>query len=101
MENTPKYCEVFTQPQNWAHLTQSFWLEPPNSDCQGTNRFMPFALFTTLLGRVRLSQDNRWLDGILILTFLLVIANKYTCCFVNFRGIEPLKLTGGVHVSRR
>ncbi len=35
MENTPTYCvreasrrEVFTQLQNRAHLTRSFWLEP-------------------------------------------------------------------------
>ncbi|WP_414587535.1 hypothetical protein [Scytonema sp. PCC 10023] len=54
MENTPTYCvreasrrEVFTQLQNRAHLTRSFWLEPLNSDGQGTDRFMPFAVFTT------------------------------------------------------
>jgi hypothetical protein len=56
---------------------------------------MPFALFTTLLGRVRLSQGNRWLDGILILAFLLGTCNKYTCLFVNFKGIEPHKINEG------
>ncbi len=45
--------------------------------------------------RVRLSQGNRWLYGIFILTFLLGIANKYTCFFVNFRGIEPHKINEG------
>ena len=67
---------------------------------------MPFVLFTrtgaggelqlrksaTLLGRVRLSQGNRCLDGILILAFLLGIGNKYTFPFVNFRCIEPHKI---------
>lgn len=78
---TPAYCEVFTQPQNRVHITRSFWLEPPNSNCLGSDQFMPFALFTTLLGRVRLSQGNRWLYGILILAFLSKISNKYTCLF--------------------
>jgi len=58
MEGTPKYCEVFTQPQRQAYRAQQFWLEPANFDCQGTDQFMPFALFTTLLRRVRLSQGN-------------------------------------------
>jgi hypothetical protein len=74
MESTPKYCEVFTQPQRQAYHAQHFWLEPPNFDCQGSYQFMPFALFTTLPRRVRLSQGNRWLDGVLILSFLLGIA---------------------------
>jgi hypothetical protein len=38
--------EVFTQLQNWAHLTQSFYLEPPrmssgNFNCLGSDQFMP------------------------------------------------------------
>jgi hypothetical protein len=82
---TPKYCvreasrrEVFTQPQK-LQPRSNFWLEPPNFSFQGTDPFMPFALFTTLLRRVRLSQGNRWLFGILILPFLLGTGKKYTC----------------------
>ncbi len=45
---TPNYCEVFTQPQK-LQPRSNFWLEPPNFICQGTDQFMPFALFTTLL----------------------------------------------------
>jgi hypothetical protein len=78
--------EVFTQPQRQAYRTQHFWLEPPNFDCQGTDQFMPFALFTTLLRPVRLSQGNRWLFGILILLFPLEICKKLHVEFVNFRG---------------
>ncbi len=97
---TPMYCEVFTQPQNWAHLTQSFWLEPPrmssgNSNCLGTDRFMPFALFTTLLGRVRLSQGNRWLSVIFILAFMLEITNKDTYFFASFSAREPHRINEG------
>jgi hypothetical protein len=95
IEGTPKYCEVFTQPQRQAYRTQHFWLEPPNFDCQGTDPFMPFALFTTLLGRVRLSQDNRGLFGILILLFLLKIAAKIANRFVNFRDVESPKINVG------
>jgi hypothetical protein len=69
-------------PNHRSHFpSRNFWLEPPrmssgNFSCQGTDQFMPFALFTTLLGRVRLSQGNRWLNGTLILSFLLIIYHK-------------------------
>jgi hypothetical protein len=53
-----------------------------NFNYLGSDQFMPFALFTTLLRRVRLSQGNRWLSGILILTFVLKIGDKHShrCC---------------------
>jgi hypothetical protein len=44
----PTYCEVFTQPQKLQPCS-NFWLERPNFNFQGTDQFMPFALFTTLL----------------------------------------------------
>ena len=91
---TPNYCEVFTQPQK-LQPRSNFWLEPPNFSCQGSDLFMPFALFTTLLGRVRLSQGNRWLDGRLILSFLLIISHKIVNRFVNFRDIESPKINLG------
>ncbi len=75
MENRPTYCEVFTQPQKLQSCSD-FWLEPTNFSCQGTNQLMSFALFTTLLRRVRLSQDNRWLGGIFILPFVPGIVAK-------------------------
>ncbi len=85
LDCTPKYCKVFTQPQRQAYRAQHFWLESPNFDCQGTDPFMPFALFTTFGRRVRLSQGNRGLFGISILPFLLRIAAKVANRFVNFR----------------
>ena len=54
---------------------------------------MSFALFTTLLRRVRLSQDNRWLDGIFILPFMLEIGTKDATSNVKREGIEPPLLT--------
>ncbi len=80
MESEASRREVFTQPQK-LQPRSNFWLEPPrmssgNFSCQGTDQFMPFALFTTLLGRVRLSQGNRWLFGELILPFLSIFFNN-------------------------
>jgi len=44
-----------------------FSWNPLTRDYQGSYHFMTFALFTTLLRRVRLSQVNRWLFGVFIL----------------------------------
>jgi hypothetical protein len=96
---TPKYCEAFTQPQK-LQPRSNFWLEPPNFSFQGTDQFMPFALFTTLLGRVRLSQGNRWLFGVFILSFFLSnIVKNHPILLLILGVLNPIKLTGGVHVS--
>ncbi len=42
-----------------------------------------------------MSQGNRWLFGILILSFLLGIATNITLTFVNFRDIESHKINLG------
>jgi hypothetical protein len=98
---TPNYCEVFTQPQK-LQPRNNFWLEPPNFSCQGSDLFMPFALFTTLPRRVRLSQGNRRLFGIPIVSFLLVIVCKYICWFLLILGVlNPIKLTEGAHLFQR
>ena len=61
---------------------------------------MTFALFTTRLRPVRLSQVNRWLFGISILSFLLQNPVKDCGILLLILGIlNPIKLAWGVHVS--
>ncbi len=50
----------------WLHaMMQSFLVQRP-THCQGSTPFPEFALFTTLLRRVRLSQSGQWLADIII-----------------------------------
>ncbi len=74
--------EVFTQPQRQAYCAQHFWLEPPrmssgNFDvsCVQTALYRK-ALFTTLNITCAFESRQRWLDGILILPFLLGITTN-------------------------
>jgi hypothetical protein len=108
---TPTYCvsdsgrsdseQVFTQPQNRVHLTRSFWLEPPNSNCLGSDQFMPesavhhaartcpFESRQPLVRRyinTRVSVRN-WQQIYLLLLLIL-------------GALNPIKLTRGVHVSQ-
>ena len=41
----------------WLHAIWQFFLVQPHTNCQGSKQFPNFGLFTTLLGRVRLSQS--------------------------------------------
>jgi hypothetical protein len=41
----------------WLQAIMPFFLVQPHTNCQGSKQFPNFALFTTLLGRVRLSQS--------------------------------------------
>jgi hypothetical protein len=79
---TPKYCEVFTQPQK-LQPHSNFWLEPPNFSFQGTDQFMPFALFTTLL--VTCSFESRQPMVIRYNHFTVSVINRqeYTCCCLD------------------
>ncbi len=74
--------EVFTQPQRQAYCAQHFWLEPPrmssgNFDvsCVQTDLCWK-ALFTTLNITCSFESRHCWLDGILILPFLLGITTN-------------------------
>ena len=62
-----KFCTTnqigFTH--QWFHAMQSFLMQPL-TNCQGSAPFPEFALFTTLLGRVRLSQSGQWLADTII-----------------------------------
>jgi hypothetical protein len=75
--------------------TFSSW-NPHAFSCQGTDHFMSFALFTTLLRRVRLSQDNRWLDGMFILPFMLEIGPKMRHQMLKERVLNLLTLISGL-----
>jgi len=56
---------------------------------------MPFALFTTLLGRVRLSQGNRWLYGELILHSVNDFQQELLTDLLILGMSNPIKLTWG------
>mgnify|MGYP001167442675 CR=1 FL=1 len=63
-----KFCTTdqigFTH--QWLHaILQSFLMQRP-TNCQGSIPFPEFALFTTLLRRVRLSQSGQWLADTMI-----------------------------------
>jgi len=52
----------FTHPTRQLPWQLCFWMQPPIS-FHGSKPYLSFALFTTLPGRVRLSQDIRRLCG--------------------------------------
>jgi hypothetical protein len=63
-----RLAEKFLPSYSVEHTSLNiFSWNPLTRDCQGSYQFMTFALFTTLLRRVRLSQVNRWLFGVFIL----------------------------------